>query len=773
MSWVVVEMVTFLTERAGLPDWTPTMAFVAMLLGLPVVVATAFVQEGAPGQEKAGDIGAGGSDGSGTDASPAAASPASAADSSADSSADGPSAADVVVEAIPTQVRRFLTWRNALMGGLGAFTLLGMALVGYFVMWSSGIGDVGSLVAQGVIEEGDPLVLADFEDNTGQDLGDIVTEAIRVDLQESSFIELVPPTYVQGGMSRMGMDPDEPFTGDLARELAQRDGLKAVIQGEVGAVGSNYLLTASIVAPASGEVLKSFRVPVESQDELLAGIDKLSQDIRERSGESLRSIRSGAPLEAATTSSLDALRVYSDAVTLFNQGRQLDALPLLEEAVTLDPDFAMAWRKMAVIMNNRGIEADRMKDATQRAYDLRHNLTEREALLAEAWYRSIMEENPEAAIEVYERMLERYPNDGTALNNLAVRLLEVGGWEDAADYMKRVVGMPGGGSANAYMNLTFVLWNAGDEEAARQWADSIGAQYPGSNAADVARVNLMALDLRYEEVHDIRERTAVTAPPGSQMYQFAVSDMLVSDLVRGRWTEAMAHYEEGILDAIESGAVENFTGGPAGALTQAFMSLDRPDLAREILRDMETRLSFDGLGPRSGAWPNMAGLAYMADDLEKGDQYARDYERSFPSDERGRGFRGDQEFRRALRGSRTGDWDEVLSSLTRDNEQLRPCYDVCPSSFLVAMALEELGQTDAALAEYHQGLTRSRLDWGIFSAAHRLSTQARYAALLEETGDSAAALEVWQEIVELTDQADGPYASIARTARDRVAALTP
>ncbi len=761
VSWVVVEMVTFLTERAGLPDWTPTMAFVAMLLGLPVVVATAFVQEGAPGQEKANGAGA-----------MAGAREATPSATASDEASSGSSAADMVVAAIPAQVRPFLTWRNAIMGGLGAFTLLGIALVGYFVMWSSGIGDVGSLVAQGVIEEGDPLVLADFEDNTGQDLGGIVTEAIRVDLQESSFIELVPPGYVQGGMARMGMDPSDPFTGDIARELAQRDGLKAVIQGEVGALGSNYLLTASIVAPASGEVLKSFRVPVDSQDDLLAGIDKLSQDIRERSGESLRSIRAGAPLASATTSSLEALRVYTDAVALFNQGRQLDALPLLEEAVTLDPDFAMAWRKMAVIMSNRGIEADRMKDATQRAYDLRHNLTEREALLAEAWYRSIMEENPEAAIEVYERMLERYPNDGTALNNLAVRLLDVGGWEDAAGYMERVVTMPGGGSANSYMNLSFLLWNVGDEEGARAWRDSTEARYPGSDAAEVVRVNILALEGDYEQVHDIRERSAVTDPPGSQAFHFSLTEMFAADMIRGRYSEGMRHLEEALQDAVESDATENFFNGPGGAAVQLFMSLDRPDLAAGLLERFERELSYESVGPRSGTWATLAGMAYMADELVKGDEYARGYERSFPSDERGRGFRGDQEGRRALRGSRTGDWEDVLDSLTRDSQQLRPCYDVCPVSFLMAQAMAELGQSEAALAEYAQALNRSRLDWGIFGQVHRLSTMARYAALLEETGDTAGALEVWQEIVELTDQADGPFIPLAQNARSRVAALS-
>ena len=104
----------------------------------------------------------------------------------------------------------------------------------------------------------------------------------------------------------------------------------------------------------------------------------------------------------------------------------LSALPLLEEAVELDPDFAMAWRKIAVVLSNNGLDPVRMRDASTRAFDLRRRLTAREAGLAEANYRTSVEDNPEGAIDAYYRLLDRYPDEWTAMNNAGVNLIFLG-----------------------------------------------------------------------------------------------------------------------------------------------------------------------------------------------------------------------------------------------------------------------------------------------------------------------------------------------------------
>lgn len=276
-SWGVLQVVDYMTQFAGLPEWTPSMAFVLLLVGLPITVATAFIQAGIPGL----------TDDPNDEIDP--------------NELEGLTPEEVHRNpaAHPLANVGLFTWRNAILGGIGAAVLLFGSVAAYLVMWTLGIGPVGNLVAQGVFEEGETILLADFADRTGGSLGDVVTEALRVDLQESAVLNLLAPAYVADAMARMGRPEDAPFDAATARELAVRDGFKAVIQGEVASVGSSYLLTASLVAAQSGDILKAFRVPVESEDELLAGIDKLSQDIREKSGESLRTIRQGTRCASA------------------------------------------------------------------------------------------------------------------------------------------------------------------------------------------------------------------------------------------------------------------------------------------------------------------------------------------------------------------------------------------------------------------------------------------------------------------------------------------
>ncbi|NIP60733.1 MAG: hypothetical protein GWM92_20145, partial [Gemmatimonadetes bacterium] len=227
---MALQVVESLTESAGLPDWVPSFALVLLVIGLPIVMATAFVQEGMGGGDEApatpgGSQGApAGAEGSATGEVPgdvrSAGAPTGAGPGEA---APGPGAVDVAGAAAGPGAddsglhHRLLTWRNAIVGGVLAFALLGVVVAGYFVMWSTGVGPVGNLVAQGVIEDGERVVLASFADATGEGLGDVVTEALRVDLSESSVLQLVEDADVEPVLARMQVEPGTPLTAELAR----------------------------------------------------------------------------------------------------------------------------------------------------------------------------------------------------------------------------------------------------------------------------------------------------------------------------------------------------------------------------------------------------------------------------------------------------------------------------------------------------------------------------------------------------------------------------
>lgn len=764
-SWGVVEVVDFLTEQVGLPAWTPTLAFALMLMGLPVVVATAFLQEGLPGA----DDGPGGIDGPGDGD---AGDPNAASDAPAEpvanlapgtGSLDRPSTR-------PSSSRRLFTWKNALLGGIGAFTLLGASVFGYFILWTTGLGPMGSLVAQGVFEEGEAVLLAEFDDDTGEELGDVVTEAIRVDLQESEVIRLVPPAAVSQGMARMGRDPDARFTADAARELALRDGIKAVIRGEVAPVGSGYLLTASLVAARSGEILKAFRVPVESDDDILAGIDALSRDIREKSGESLPSIQQGTGLEQATTSSLDALRRYTEAVRIFDEGRQLEAIPLLREALELDPEFAMAWRKLSVIYANQGLEPDLVREAGRKAYELRRRLTDREAILAEAWYLSDVEQNLEGAIDTYRRMLERYPGDPTALNNLAVHLMQVGQWRAAEEPFRRSATGPAP-SANSLQNLVIVLWQVGNREEAWAWQDTLAARYPGSLDAKVARWRLLTGEGRWAEAHQVAEEIRSQAPPGGHHEINTAFEMAGSDVGMGRIAEAREHLEASLELAREAGAWELFYQNPGErAITLAY-TLEGPEAALAVIEELRARVPLDSLDTRSRVRHSLASWLAALGEVEGGRALWNTYADAFAPEERGRRFRQEQESWEAFEAWGRGDWETAAASLTRLHRTLAPCDSICELMPQWGRTLEEAGRLDEALEKYRWALADAPSGLHTGRAPWRPVILERMARVHASRGETAEARATWEQLVEEFGEGDGPVLAFVDRARAELEAL--
>jgi hypothetical protein len=152
-SWGVLNAVDVLTGFAGLPDWTPTMALVLLLIGFPIVTATAVIQKGMPG----GGTGASG------EASSAPSEGEVASGVGEERLVDAPTASP----GADSGVRALFTWKNALLGGAAAGALLLVSGGAYLAMWALGVGPVGSLVAQGVLDSRDPVLLVNFDDRTG------------------------------------------------------------------------------------------------------------------------------------------------------------------------------------------------------------------------------------------------------------------------------------------------------------------------------------------------------------------------------------------------------------------------------------------------------------------------------------------------------------------------------------------------------------------------------------------------------------------------------
>src|SRR6267143_5881700 len=150
--------------------------------------------------------------------------------------------------AVPAGVHRWVTWRRALLSGAAGFGLLGLGTAVYMAMRLLGIGPVGTLVASGVLGERDRLVLADFENRTTDStLGPSLTEALRVDLAQSGVIRLLDAAAVGQALGRMGRAAGTALDLALARELAQREGAKAVVHGQIDPLGRGYVVSADLI----------------------------------------------------------------------------------------------------------------------------------------------------------------------------------------------------------------------------------------------------------------------------------------------------------------------------------------------------------------------------------------------------------------------------------------------------------------------------------------------------------------------------------------------
>jgi tetratricopeptide (TPR) repeat protein len=435
-SWVAYQVVLSLVEGLGLPDWVAPTAVVLFVIGLPIVLATAVVQEGLPGAVGDGQraTAAAGGDAAHPAARGDAATPGDGA-IPADGADPSPAAP---VRTAPAHARRLFTWKGAITGGVLAFAALGIGVVGFMGMRSFGIGPMGSLVGQGELAESDHVIVAEFNPLTGDSaIAAVVAEAVRVDLTQSSLLNVVDRSRIRNALERMGRTEDVTLSPDVAREVAYRLGAKAVIEGEVGDAAGSYMISARLVTPDSGRVLAGFRETAADSTDLLPAVDRLARRLREKAGESLRTIRANPPLTQVTTASLPALRKYVRAREILDAGSGEDVRPLLEEAVALDPEFATAHRMLGISMWNRGDRGDSMFHHLQEALRLEDRLTEYERHRVRG-FMAIATHDLRQAQRSYEAVLALDSTDHGALTNLAVVEGLLGRRERALELTQRV-----------------------------------------------------------------------------------------------------------------------------------------------------------------------------------------------------------------------------------------------------------------------------------------------------------------------------------------------
>ena len=182
------------------------------------------------------------------------------------------------------------------------------------------------------LTEKDTILLADFENRTGEEIFDVMLkQGLAIQLQQSPFLNVFPEARVRQTLPMMGRAPDTRVTAETAREICQRHGLKALISGSIASLGSHYVISLEAINAENGEALAREQAEVERREQVLRALSQAATRLREKLGESLGSIqRSDKPLEEATTSKLEAFQVFSLGSQEAVSGRLMEAIPFLK-----------------------------------------------------------------------------------------------------------------------------------------------------------------------------------------------------------------------------------------------------------------------------------------------------------------------------------------------------------------------------------------------------------------------------------------------------------
>ena len=431
------------------------------------------------------------------------------------------------VERGPSRRIRWL----ATAGGIGVLVLIATL----YAFLSPG----RSLLERGVIAERDLVVVADF-DVGGPDstLGSVLASALRRYLGESSVVAVMPRGRVESALVRMRRPPGTRLRPAVAREVAQREGARAVVEGDLAQLGGGYLVTLRLVDAVTGDELASFPATApRPETDLIPALDKAGRALRREIGESLRDLDAAPSLRKLTTPSLEALRLL-EAVRVPNLpgGRLLPAgqqLARLREVVALDSTFAYAWLMMGNALVNHRYRTAARDSAFMRMYGLRDRLTRFEHAQTTAFYWWHVGLDRRRTMDAFETFIARDSLEYSPLLNFAATLLEAREFKRAETLLQRHERAVG--TSRAVPSLVDSRVGQGRIAGADSLVMSQLVRHPEDAGLRRAQVRLALAALRLDTAAILADRGLRS---GSEWWEGMIIALVRIARARGRLSEA-------------------------------------------------------------------------------------------------------------------------------------------------------------------------------------------------------------------------------------------
>jgi eukaryotic-like serine/threonine-protein kinase len=326
-----------------------------------------------------------------------------------------------------------------------------------------------------VLTEKDTIVIADFTNTTGDPVLDgTLRQGLSVQLEQSPFLSIVSDQRIHQTLQLMGQSPDVKLTAQTTREICQRTGSAAVLEGTIAQIGTQYLLTLEAVNCVSGKSLASTEAQASDKNHVLDALRKVALGIRNKLGESLNDVQKfDTPIELATTASLEALQAYSLGRRKMTESDFAAAVPLFGRAVSLDPNFAVAYSSVGNAYWSLG-ETNLGAENVKRAYELRERVSDREKLYIECnyyWATGDLEK----ARRAYELWAQTYPRDDVPSGYLSDIYTQIGEHDEALVEAQEALRRNPNSGLN-YANLTFSYLNLNRLDEAKATAEQAQAK---------------------------------------------------------------------------------------------------------------------------------------------------------------------------------------------------------------------------------------------------------------------------------------------------------
>ncbi len=337
----------------------------------------------------------------------------------------------------------------------------------------------------------DSIVVADFINKTGDPVFDsTLNQALRVQLGQSPVLDIISQQHLRQSLQFLGRKQDEPITPQIAREIGEREGGKAILIGTIAPLGKAYVISLDAQNATNGDDIASEEATAPDKEHVLDALNQVATGMRAKLGESLSSIqRLNAPFGQATTPSLEAFRAYALGDEAHLKGNDIpEAEDHYKRALELDPKLAMAWARLGVIRLNTGALSEATEDFTK-AYQLSDNVSEREKLYIAAHYYSTVVGDLNKSIETLQVATQEYPLQVDTFVNLGVEYLNNGDFEKSAAANRKALALQPDNSV-ALINEVAEAANLGDVTAGEKYIAQ--AQHFGLNGT-----NLLATELQY------------------------------------------------------------------------------------------------------------------------------------------------------------------------------------------------------------------------------------------------------------------------------------